>query len=172
MLIIKSKKFLLRPYKRTDEKSLIRNINHKDINKYTTRIPFPYKKKDAKNWINHCINLEKKKKKNEINFAIDVYGEVIGGIGFMNIEMHKAEIGYWLAKKYWNRGIMTSAVNLVSTFGIKKLKLKRIYACLFPNNKASVRVLEKNNYKLEGILKKYHFKNGKFIDGLLYAKVK
>lgn len=47
-MIIKSKKFILRPYKKWDEKSLQKNINDKDIYRYTLRIPYPYTMKDAK----------------------------------------------------------------------------------------------------------------------------
>ena len=87
-------------------------------------------------------------------------------------ECHKAQIGYWIARKLWNKGIMTNAVRIITEFGFKKLKSKRISANVFLPNKASVRVLEKNNYKLERILRKYHLKDGKLIDALVFAKTK
>lgn len=171
--IIKSKKFILRPFKKGDEKSLIDNINDKDIYRYTLRIPHPYKKKDAKKWIEYCINESRKKIQKEIVFAIDIDGEVIGAIGFHNIEKnHKAEIGYWLGKNNWNKGIITESAGLVTEFGFKELKLKRIYAPIFVQNKASARVLEKNGYKFEGLAKNYHLKEGRLIDVFIYAKVK
>ncbi|MFH0868271.1 MAG: GNAT family protein [Candidatus Woesearchaeota archaeon] len=168
--IIKSKKFILRPYRKGDEESLIKNINDKVIYRYTCNIPYPYKQKDAKQWIARCK--KRNKKKTEINFAIDINRKVVGGAGFLNIENHKAEIGYWLGKKYWGKGIVTEAVKLVTNFGFKKLHLKRIYATVFLKNKASARVLEKNGYKREGIMRKFHLKDGKFLDAILYAKVK
>ena len=171
-IIIKSKGFILRPIKRSDKESLIKNINNKDIYKYTLRIPFPYTSNDWDKWIKHCFNVKRKKKPKEINFVIDINGEVVGGIGLMNIEKHKAEIGYWLGKKYWGKGIMTEAVKVITNFGFNKLKLKRLYAPIFPKNKASRRVLEKNNYKLEGMARNYHLKKGKLIDALIYSKVK
>lgn len=39
-------------------------------------------------------------------------------------------------------------------------------------NKASARVLEKSGYKLEGILRKNKFKDGKYLDDMLWAKTK
>ena len=170
MVVIKSKRFVLRPYRKGDEKSLQNNINDRDIYKYTDRIPYPYRLVDAKNWIKKCINSSRKK--TEFNFAIDINGQVVGGIGFDQIKGHSAEIGYWLGKKYWNQGIMGEAIKLVTNFGFRKLKLKRITAHVFHKNKASARILEKNNYKLEGILRKSHSKDGKLYDELLYAKVK
>ena len=131
MVVLKSKIFIPRHYKKGDEKSLQKNINDKDIYRYTLRIPYPYKSKDAKKFIKNSINQYKKRKKTEIKFAIDIDGEVVGGVGFMNIEKHKAEIGYWLSRKYWNKGIMTKAVRLVTNFGFNKLKLRRIQAGIF-----------------------------------------
>lgn len=128
--------------------------------------------KNAREWIAECIAFAKKKKKTDINFAIDINSEVIGGISLMKIEGHKAELGYWLGKKYWNQGIMTEAIKLITNFGYNKLRLKRIYAYVFSKNKASARVLEKNGYKYEGLLRKQNLKDGKFTDDLLFAKVK
>lgn len=168
MLIIKSKRFILRPLRNGDEKSLVKNINDKDIYRYTLRIPYPYTMKHAKQW----IKLAKKRNKNKINLAIVINGEVVGGIGINDIQKHKAEIGYWLGKKYWNKDIMTEAVKLMTNFGFNKLRLVRIYAHVRPDNKASTRILAKNGYKLEGVMRKEALKDGKFTDSLLYAKVK
>ena len=170
--IIKLRMFILRPYREGDEESLIKNINDKDIYRNTCRIPYPYTPEHAKAWINRCKNSAKKKKKTEVNFAIDINGKVIGGIGLRDITSHKAEIGYWLGKKYWGKGIATKAVQLITNFGFKQLKLKRIYAHIFSKNKASARLLEKNNYKREGLMRKYYLKNGKLLDAALYAKIK
>ena len=168
MVVIKSKGFILRPYRKGDEESLIKNINDRDIYKYTLRIPCPYTKKHAKQWIEST----KKKDKTKVNFAIDLNDEVIGGVGFEIKEPHRAEIGYWLGIKYWNQNIMTEAIKLVTQFGFDKLKLRRIEATIDPKNKASARVLLKNGYKFEGLLKNYHIKKGKMLDVLMYAKVK
>ncbi|GAG41967.1 unnamed protein product, partial [marine sediment metagenome] len=57
-------------------------------------------------------------------------------------------------------------------FGFEKIKLRRIYACVFPFNKASMKVLKKNGYKLEGVLRKEIKKGNKLLDNYLFAKVK
>ncbi len=113
------------------------------------------------------------KNKKEIVLAIDINKEVIGAVGLHDISKdHKAEIGYWITKKYQGRGIASKAVKEVTNFGFHTFKLKRITAHIFSENKASVRVVEKSGYKFEGVLKKYIRKNGKYYDALLYAKVK
>jgi RimJ/RimL family protein N-acetyltransferase len=172
MKIIKSKYFLLRPFKKGDEESLAKNINNKKIYQNTLSIPYPYTLKNAKDWINKNLKEIKKRKPTMINFVVDIQGEVIGSIGFGKIENHKAHLGYWLAEKYWNQGIMTEAVKLITKFGFEKLKLKRIEAFVFTFNKASKRVLEKAGYKLEGILRKNSKKGNKFFDDYLFAKIR
>lgn len=156
---IKLKGFELREYKKGDEETLLRNINNKKVSRWTSRIPYPYKLKDAKAWVERCIKLGKKKNKEEFNFAVAIGGEVIGGIGLFNISGHKAEIGYWMGEKYWNKGIMTKAVGAITLYGIKKLKFKRISAYVFKGNLPSIKVLKNNKYEMEGILKKYYLKN-------------
>lgn len=172
MLIIRSKKFILRSFKKEDETSLVENINNRIIAKNTLRIPYPYTLKDAHSWINRNLKLDKKKEKHEINFAIDIGGKLVGGIGLDKIYDHCAEIGYWLGEKYWGQGIMTSAVKLLTKYGFEKLGLRRIYAFVFQFNKASTRVLEKGGFKYEGKLRKHVRKGNKFLDDLLYAKVR
>ncbi len=171
-MIIKSKRFIIRSFKKGDEKSLQKNINDRGISRFITNIPYPYKLKDAKTWINHCTKISKSRNKKEVIFALDINGEVVGGVGLSNIEIHKAEIGYWLARKLQNRGFMTEALRLVTNFGFNELKLKRIYATVDPKNNASIQVLEKNKYKREGLLRKLNHKNGRFLDRLMYAKIK
>ena len=170
MPVIKTKKFILRPFKKGDEFSLAKNINNKEVHRDTLNIPYPYSLKDARAWLKKCFKEIKNKEK--IKFAIDIKGEVIGSVGFTKIEDHKAEIGYWLAKRYWRQGIMSEAVKLTTQYGFEKLKLKRIYAYIFPFNKASIKVLQKAGFKKEGLLKKNVKKNGRFYDDYVFAKIK
>lgn len=172
MVVIKAKKFILRPFRKEDEVSLTENINNKKISRNVLTIPYPYTLKDARNWVARNLKEAKKKNPTEINFVIDIKGQVAGSVGLDKIEGHKAEIGYWLAEKYWGKGIMTEAVRLVTRFGFEKLGLGRIYAHVFSFNKASMRVLGKARYKLEGILRKDRKKENKFLDSYLFAKVK
>jgi len=170
--MIKTKKFILRPFRKGDEFSLQKNINNKKIVRNLAVVPYPYTVKMAKEWIAKNIKEAKKKKPLMVNFAIDIDDEAAGSIGFHKIEQHKAEIGYWLAQKYWGNGLMTEAVKQASEFGFKKLKLRRIWAAVFPWNKGSMRILEKNGFKLEGILRKNTLKHGKLIDDYIYGKIK
>ncbi len=66
---------------------------------------------------------------------------------------------------------MTDVVKLVTSHAFKQMNLKRLFAPVLPHNAASVRVLEKNNYKKEGVLRKFYCKKGEYIDAFCYACV-
>ena len=170
--ILKGNGFLLRPYKKVDAKSITKNANNKKIARnMNDRFPQPYALKDARNWIK--INQDKYRKQKYIaSFVIDVEGKAVGTIELSIKASHEGSLGYWLGEKYWGRGIVSEAVKLITAYGFKKLKLRRIYAAIFPWNKASKKVLLRNYFKFEGVLKKGNQKDGRFIDDYLFAKVK
>jgi RimJ/RimL family protein N-acetyltransferase len=171
MAVIKSEYFILRSFKKGDARAIAKNVNNKKIYRNTLHIPYPYTLKDANNWLAKILKEAKKKKPSKVNFAIDINGEAIGSISLEKIEGHKSEIGYWLAEKFWGRGIMTEAVKMVTKFGFNRLRLKRIYANVFPFNKTSMQILRRNGYRLEGIIRKNTKKDNKFLDDHLFAKV-
>ena len=107
-----------------------------------------------------------------MSFAIDLDGELVGSIGFGQIDGHSGKIGYWITEDCWGQGRMTRALEMFSKYAFNELKFKRLYAHVIDFNKGSQRVLEKAGFKLEGIMKKHYNEGGKFHDGFLYAKVK
>ncbi len=166
-------KYKLRPFRRGDETSLAENINHKKIERYTLRIPCPYTPANARQWVNFNLKLVRSKERpGQLNFAVDLDGRVIGGLGLFNINGHSAELGYWLGVNYWGKGIVTAAVKQLTGYALKELGLVRVYAKVFSANKASARVLEKAGYKYEGRLRKDCMKREKPVDSLLFAKTR
>ena len=173
MVTLQGHGFILRPYRKGDELSLQEHINDREIAHNTLTIPYPYTLKDAKQWIGKCLKDDKKKVLQEAVFALTVDGAVVGSVALDPIALrHKAELGYWLGRKYWGRGMMTQAVNLVVQYGFQQLQLTRIYAYVFPFNKASARVLEKAGFSYEGLLRSNALKDGKPQDDLVYAILK
>lgn len=171
-IIINTRAFTLRPFRASDAASLQKNINNRVIARNTLHIPYPYRLKDAREWIVRSQKEWRKKQPLKMAWAIDVAGEVIGGVGLhLSPGKHKAELGYWLARKYWGKGIITKVVRMVVRLGFNKLKLKRIYAFTFPWNIASGRVLAKNGFKREGYLRKNVKKGNNIFDDYLWAKI-
>lgn len=104
--------------------------------------------------------------------AIEVNGEVVGGIGISiqaDIYRKNAELAYWLAEPFWGKGIISKAIPLMVAEGFETLDINRIFAKPFHTNFASRRVLEKSGFKLEAILEKTVFKNGEYIDEYIFG---
>ena len=68
--------------------------------------------------------------------------------------------------------MVTESVEKITSYGFDKLKLKRISGYCRTFNKASAKVLERAGYKLEGILRKNKFVKGKYLDDMVWGKVK
>jgi RimJ/RimL family protein N-acetyltransferase len=108
-------------------------------------------------------------------FAIEIEGEAAGSIGiFPQTDIHEksAEIGYWLAEKYWRNGIMSSAIRDIVKYGFETFDIVRIYARPFSTNLGSQKVLEKAGFTLEARHKKALYKNGELMDELIYVRFK
>jgi RimJ/RimL family protein N-acetyltransferase len=81
------------------------------------------------------------------------------------------QIGYWIGKKYWNIGLATESINLLIKYAFRVLRLHKVYANVLATNRASIRVLEKNGLKKEGILRDSIYKYDKFFDVVLYYRL-
>src|SRR4030042_3696784 len=170
--LIKNKRFILRKFRMSDAESIVKHANDKLVARNMERLPHPYTMKDAKIWLRKTLGQYKTKKLEGFVFAIEIDGEAVGSIGFHKIvHGHKAEMGYLLGRKYWGRGLMTETVKYASQYALKTFKLRRLQAHTFPRNKASMRVLEKNGFKFEGVLKKDVKKGKRFFDAHVFTKV-
>jgi ribosomal-protein-alanine N-acetyltransferase len=160
----------VRPWRLKDLDALVRHANNINVaRQLRDRFPHPYTRSDARGFIDQALTTPP-----QTNFAIDAGGEAVGGIGFMpgtDIERYSAEIGYWLGETFWRRGIVTEAVLLVTDYAFVRLNLLRLFALPFADNAASVRVLEKAGYSLEGRLRQSSVKFGTPRDQLIYARI-
>lgn len=156
-----------------DAPYLAKHLNDSEVTDNLASVPFPYGLKDANHWLKGAVAVWRKKRPGKLNFIIEIDGEPAGSIGLDYIEEnHKAEIGYWLAKNHWGRGIMSEVLKEITKFGFGELDLKRITAKVFAGNPASKKVLEKNGFTEEGFLRKEAKKEGKYHDAYLMAKIK
>lgn len=67
---------------------------------------------------------------------------------------------------------MTKVTGKICQIAFKELNIVKISATTFNKNIASQKVLEKNNFDLEGIRKKAIYKNNDFFDEYIYSKIK
>jgi RimJ/RimL family protein N-acetyltransferase len=159
----------------TDQAACLEHLNAKEIYDRTLRIPYPYTEADFSAWMK-IVEKATEQQGRPIHWAIRTEEEyLIGGCGFDNLQVgksHRAEIGCWLAKPYWGRGIMTAVVQKVCAFAFAEFGLMKIVAHVFAENVASAKVLEKCGFVQEGFLRKHFLKDGNYLDARLFALVK
>ncbi len=161
----------LRPLKVSDKFHLAQFANNKKIyDNVRDHFPFPYSEDNAESFINLTTEEDPKQ-----NFGIEYKGDLCGVIGLIlkkDVYRKTAEIGYWIGEPYWGKGIATKAVELITEYGFDELNLVRIYAGVFDFNIESMKVLEKNGFKKEGIFKNAVLKNERICDEHRYYKLK
>lgn len=76
--------------------------------------------------------------------------EMIGfcGVGFWGDSLDP-EIGWWLARSFWGRGLATEAARIALRDALERVRLDRIISIARPANVASTRIMEKLGFKLE-----------------------
>jgi [ribosomal protein S5]-alanine N-acetyltransferase len=163
-------KIALRRWRDSDLDSLVRHANNRAVwLNLRDRFPHPYTRSDAEGWISLC----KSEREPVLQFAIDLDGEAIGGVGLENLsDVYRltANIGYWVAEPFWGMSIATAAVIETTAYAFARFPFERIQATVFGWNPRSARVLEKAGYTLEGRLGNSIFKDGRLTDSLLYAR--
>ena len=158
----------VRDWALSDLSSLTRHANHRDVwINLRDRFPHPYLEENGRQFLEFVS-----KQSPRSAWAIDVGGEAVGGIGIepgVDVERVSAEIGYWLGRTHWGRGIATEALRAVTAEAFRAFDVMRIFALPFANNAASIRVLEKAGYSLEGRLRQSSIKEGTIRDQLLFG---
>ncbi len=168
---LKFQDYFIRSWRESDVYSLQKYANNRKIWLNLRDIfPHPYTLNDAKWWVKHASQ-----EVPERLFAIATATETIGSIGIkLGEDIHRcsAELGYWLAEPFWGQGITTNAVKYFSKYVFDHFSIHRLHAKIFSNNQASIRVLEKADFKLEGVQKASAIKDGKIFDQHVYVKFK
>ena len=133
----------------------------------TLRIPFPYRRQDADDFFDWATA---RATEGHALFAVEVDGQLAGTVGLHpEPQHHRAEIGYWLGKAFWGRGLVTEAAAEVVRWAFEEQQFNRIYAAVFPENIASRRVLEKLGFTYEGTLRQHQCKWGVFKDEIRFG---
>ena len=156
--IIQTPDFTLRPFQASDAPAVASGIAHRDVIRMLVSPPYPYALADAVEFID-------KVKDDPWHWVIDINGPS----GCVAVD---EELGYWLAKPYWGRGITTRAVRKLCEIGFAEHQLQRIFARVRDGNQPSIRVLEKCGFQLEARVPKHYFKNGKSFDILFFGKMR
>ena len=114
----------------------------------TTRMPYPYGQADARAFVALARGLNPRE---QITFAIEHRDAgVIGALGFHRSGGLALELGYWLGRPYWGKGLATEAVRGAMTWAQTDWGRRLILAGHFADNEASGRVLIKCGFLYTG----------------------
>ncbi|KAL7627183.1 hypothetical protein AAE478_003959 [Parahypoxylon ruwenzoriense] len=168
--IVTTDKCYIRAYMPKDAAPMAAAANHPEISMYMrNRFPFPYTLENAKFWLEFSTSHTP-----TVNFGIfSPDGAFAGGIGLtpgQDVEYRTWEIGYWVARDHWGKGIATSALKAFSEWAFKEFPdLLRLEAGVFDGNAASLKVLERAGYVKEGVRRKAICKKGQVMDLVVYS---
>jgi len=97
----------------------------------------------------------------------------IGAIQLLSINWLNrfAEIGISIDRPYWGKGYGTEAVKLVRDYAFSKLDLHKLTAGAYAVNKASLRMLEKAGFTIEGKRTSMILSDGVYVDAVLLGMI-
>lgn len=105
-------------------------------------------------------------------FAVDVAGEFAGQVNVSAIShgsLSSSTIGYWVAERFAGRGVTPTAVALVSDHLFLARGVHRVEICIRPENRPSLRVVEKLGFRYEGLRRRYIHIDGAWRDHFAFA---
>ncbi|HET7603998.1 MAG TPA: GNAT family N-acetyltransferase [Gemmatimonadales bacterium] len=163
-------RFLLRPFTLADADEVTRIVSDREVASTTLNIPHPYEPGMAASWI--ATLADGLHRQSPVVFAVTRKdnGAIAAAIGLsLEPEHHRAELGYWVARPEWGKGVCTEAAHAVLQYGFSVLGLERIFAHHFAGNPASGRVMQKLGMRHEGTLRGHIVKWGRREDVECYG---
>ncbi len=108
-------------------------------------------------------------------FVMEYGGAIAGQLniwGVMRGSLCSATIGYWVSERFAGRGITPTAVALATDVCFRELGLHRMEICIRPENRASLRVVEKLGFRYEGLRRRFIHIAGDWRDHYAFALVR
>lgn len=175
---LQTKRLKLRDFEESDTKELVDIISNINITKFLAVVPHPYDKEDAKGFIDKCQKRADKDPRPGYNFAIENKGteELLGSIsiGKKKKDNEVGIMGYWLGEEHWRKGYMSEAMKKLLEFAFEELEMRRVQAEVYTKNTASQKLLEKFDFKKEGVRRQGQKvkATGKVHDVIMYGLLK
>jgi len=155
MIYAETERLRLRAMEERDMARVAELIGDWDVAKWLTRVPYPYSIDDARWWLDRVGPGYVSGEPEFFVIADGTDDSVMGGVGLhpRNVpepEEGELELGYWLGKPYWGRGIMSEAVRAILPLGFARAGLKKISVFTDIDNTSSQNVLRKSGFRFLG----------------------
>jgi ribosomal-protein-alanine N-acetyltransferase len=169
--VLETPRLRLRPLELSDASAIQKAAGAREIADTMISLPHPYPAGEAERFIIRQQSEREAGRSVTISIEQKPEGWFCGLIELRDIDCEhlQAELSFWLAVDAWGRGYMSEVIHAVVRYGFASLGLNRLYAHHMLRNPACGRVLEKNGFKLEGLLRQRVRKWGQFEDVSLWA---
>ena len=169
VVFLRGKRVNLRPPTKADIPYFLRWMNSEEVRQYVTSF-LPVMEADEDEWLERV----RKNKENDVVLVIvdQKTSKPIGvmGIHRINWVSRVATTGAIIGEKtYWGKGYGSEAKMLLLQYAFETLNLRKICSLVFGFNERSVAYSKKCGYRVEGVLKDHHFKNGAYCDEIHMA---
>ena len=147
-MFARTERLLLRPGFAEDAPMLAKAIADEQIVRNLGMAPWPYRLEDAQAGL--AAPPEPGLPRMLIFERSEAAPRLLGGCSLNRQPSGAVELGYWIARKDWNRGIASEACAALVEIAVA-LRLPKLQAAHFVDNPASGRVLEKLGFQPTGI---------------------
>jgi RimJ/RimL family protein N-acetyltransferase len=145
--VLETERLVLRAPRFEDAKSVAALANDRRIAENTRRIPHPYSRADADDFIASANT-----RTSEVAFLVTLADRtLIGACGLAMTEGPAQELGYWLGVPFWGQGFATEAVRALIDYAFTDLGHEALQAGARVTNPTSRRVLEKCGFQWTGV---------------------
>ena len=147
-LQLRTGRLVLRPPRLADAARIAALANDYEVAKMTGGMPYPYALADAEAFIESALRFDLAR---DVAFIIEQPGEgPIGGLGFNSRHAPGPEVGYWLGRPYWGRGLASEALAAAMAWARDEWDQRCVVANHFVDNPASGVVLVKAGFLYTG----------------------
>ncbi|MEX1377973.1 MAG: GNAT family N-acetyltransferase [Eubacteriales bacterium] len=157
-ILLETERLILRHFIPDDAKHIFKLHNDIEVMRYIPhKEPLNVPIEKCEKFINLCTEQYGRKPGYGLFAAIKKdTGEFIGWNEINSLDCtDDIEIGYRYFEKYWGKGYATEISLALVEYGFSKLNLDKLVGIAMPQNKASIRVLEKIGMKYVGMRRYY-----------------
>jgi len=143
MHILVTRRLTLRPPSRLDAEDIALWLSNFNVARNLTRVPFPYSRTDAEDWIAGLANAPGA-------LVYTIHRERLIGVVSIEGTGPEPELGYWLAERSHGNGYMTEAARVLIGHAFATRNIGAVRSAVFVDNKGSQRVQEKLGFAIAG----------------------
>ena len=152
--VIETRRLKLRSPEARDLPRIAQMASDYDIARMTLRMPHPYAPAHAEAFLAQTAAQDRTR---DNTFVVELEDEgPVGVLGFFHDKDPYPEMGYWIGRPWWGRGLATEAAEAALAWAGRTWRRRAVAAGHFSDNPASARVLSKAGFLYTGEIRRQH----------------